>query len=222
MSDQTANDDVELEEPIGIEDPEAGAGTLFSEDELPVMNFKMTVLESLLRLMTSNLPFQEFVRELLLVGMRVVKCEAASVLEVDHEDNTLFFRAAAGMSSDRVVRFVIPMGQGIAGHVAESRQQLLVSDMDDSAIHLRAIQNAVGFDCRNLLAAPIVVRGRVYGVLELLNRVGEDKFTAADTELVSYFCDMAAKAIEVRLMIGWSQSRRRNGDGPADSGGKAA
>ena len=49
---------------------------------------------------------------------KVVKSEAGSLLEVDHEKNSLFFRAVVGASSDRVSNFVIPMGQGVVGHVA--------------------------------------------------------------------------------------------------------
>lgn len=209
---------IELEEPMGVELPEAGAGTLFSGESLPMMASRLSVMESLVRLLTSNISFHDFVREVLLLGMKVVRCEAGSVLEVNHDDQTLFFRAAAGMSSDRVVRFVIPMGQGIAGHVAESRQVLVCSNMDESAIHLKSIQNAIGFDCRNLFAAPIVIRGRTYGVVEFLNRIGEDSFTPADAEIISYFCEMAGKAIEIRLMIGWARHKRTEIPGGSRSG----
>jgi GAF domain-containing protein len=107
------------------------------------------------------------------------------------------------------------MGQGIVGHVAEARRPLVVSDVSENKMHLKAIQDAVGFTARNLVALPIVIRGRIYGVLELLNRIGENDYTPADVELLTYACEMAAKAIEARLMIAWSAKRRARGEGEA-------
>ena len=112
-------------------------------------------------------------------------------------------RPATGVSSDRVVKFVIPMGQGIVGYVAESKQALNISNVDDEKKHLKAISEAVGFEARNMVALPIVIRGRVFAVVELLNRVGEDRYTEADLELLKYVCEKAARACEVRMMLNW-------------------
>jgi GAF domain-containing protein len=185
---------------------------LFGEDTTVITNAaKIVLLESFLKQTTRDQGYEDFLREVLLTTMKVVTSEAGSLLEVDHERNSLFFRSVVGSSSDRVLGFVIPMGQGIVGHVAESRRPLVVANVAENKMHLRTIQDAVGFAARNLVAVPIVIRGRIYGVLELLNRVGEPDYTAADVELLSYACDMLAKAIEARLMIAWSSKSRLQG-----------
>jgi GAF domain-containing protein len=181
---------------------------LFGAESLAQVTAKFAVVDALLRLTTRDCKFPDFMREVLLVPMRVVKCEAGSLLEVDPSSKTLFFRAVVGQSSDRVAEFVIPMGQGIAGHVAESRQPVHVQNVAENKMHLKAIQDAVGFEARNMIAVPIVVRGQTFAVLELLNRVGEPNFTAADLELLDYFCEMASKAIEARLMISWQKRQQ--------------
>ena len=180
-----------LEAPPEPESPIAGMntlvmGALFEDDSLAVTASKLAIAESYLKLLTRDFKFQDFMRELLLATMRVVKSEAGSVLEVDHTKNSLFFRAVVGQSSDRVSSFVIPMGQGIVGYVAESRQALVVANVSENKLHLKAIQDAIGFETRNLVAVPIVVRGKIYGVLELLNRIGEVDYTPADVELLKY------------------------------------
>jgi GAF domain-containing protein len=109
-----------------------------------------------------------------------------------------------------VNRFVIPLGQGIVGYVAESRQPILVANVEENRRYLRAIQDAVGFEARNLVALPIVIRGRVYGVVELLNRVGEENYTPTDLEVLSGICELAGKAIEIRLMLGWAAKSDRS------------
>lgn len=225
MSDKSDSDSPvqpTLEEPDTVELPEAGVGTLLG-DGIPSMASKLTVLENLTALLTRDLKFQDFIREVLVTIMKAVKSEAGSILEVNYEDRTIFFRAAAGHSSDRVVRFVIPMGQGIVGYVVESQQPLIVADVPENRIHLKAITDAIGFSARNLVAVPIVIRGRVYGVLELLNRVGQDTYTEADVELLRKLCFYAARAIEIRLMITWAQQNSQKNSGPQNNqSGEAA
>jgi GAF domain-containing protein len=213
-----------LESPPGPETPTAGmssggfaaAGSIFGDDTVALTAAKLALVESFMRQLPRDQSFGDFVREVLLTMMKVVKSEAGSLLEVDHKGKVLFFRAVVGASSDRVSSFVIPMGQGIVGHVADSRRPLVVSNVAENELHLKAIQDAVGFETRNLVAVPIIIRGRIFGVLELLNRIGEPDYTGADVELLNYACEMAAKAIEMRLMIAWAAQLANK------QGGKAA
>ena len=202
--------DTVLEEPAGAEIPDVAAESFFSDD-LPVLTGKLMAVEAFLKLTVRDTPFQEFIRDILLVMVKAVKSEAGSDIECA-ADGSMFFRAAVGHGSDRVVRFMIPKGQGIAGHVAESRQPLIVGNVEADKTHLKAISTVVGFDARNMLAAPIVVRGKVFAVVELLNRVGEGGYSETDREVVNYLCEMAARAIEIRMMIAWSAQAREKKD----------
>lgn len=199
----------QLEEPPA---PEASAGIqldgILGGDTAAQVSIRATVLDGLLKLMVRDLRFADFMRDLLLLIVGAVKSEAGSILEVDHANQTLFFRAVSGQSSDQITRFVIPMNRGIAGHVAESKQPIAVNQMDTNAHFLKSIEKAVGFETRNLVAAPILVRGHLYGVLELLNRIGEETYSPSDVELVTYLCESAARVIEMRMMLGWALQAR--------------
>jgi GAF domain-containing protein len=203
-----------LEAPPEGDSPTAGHGGsvgLF-DDSIASTAGKLAIAEGCLKAITRDQAFPDFTRELLLLFMKVVKCEAGSLFELDQSRNALFFRSVVGTSSDRLGNFSVPIGQGIVGHVAESRRPLVVDNVPENHIHLKAIQDAVGFEARNMVALPIIIRGRLYGVLELLNRVGETGFSAFDMEILSYACEMAGKAIEARLMIAWgAKSRQASG-----------
>lgn len=188
---------------------------LFDDQTAALTGAKFALVEGFFRQITRDQSFDDFLREILMTMMKVVKSEAGSLLEVDHERKAIFFRSTVGTSSDRVSSFVIPLGQGIVGHVAESRRPLVVSNVAENKMHLKAIQDAVGFEARNLVAIPLVIRGRIYGVVELLNRIGETDYTPSDVDLLIYACEMAAKAIEARLMIAWGARRRAKGEGEA-------
>src|SRR5262245_26987639 len=103
----------------------SSVGGLFGDDTILITAAKFALVEGFLRQIPRDQAFGDFLRELLLTVMKVVKSEAGSLLEVDHETNSLFFRSVVGTSSDRVAGFVIPMGQGIVGHVAESRRPVV-------------------------------------------------------------------------------------------------
>jgi GAF domain-containing protein len=197
--------EIELEAPPAVE-PETGTigGELFGADALAFVSCKLHIAEAFLKLAGKDCKFSDFSRDILLTIMKVVKSEAGSLLEYDPKRQALFFRATAGTSSDKVSNYVIPMGTGIVGHVAESRQPLVVSNAEENKIHLKTIDAAVGFTTRNLVAIPIIVRGQLYGVLELLNRIGDGDYTKQDVELLTYCAEMAAKALEVRFMIAWA------------------
>jgi GAF domain-containing protein len=184
-----------------------GGGHSLMADDLQTVGLRLSVAESLLRLLVCNLNFQEFCREVLVTLSQAIKCEAASILERNPADDTLFFRAAVGHSSEKIVKFVIPAGQGIAGYVVESRQPLLVSNVSENRHHLKAVSAAVGFETRNLIAFPLLIRGDVFGVVELINRAGDAGFSESDFELASQLGALVARSIEARLMINWAKGQ---------------
>ena len=185
---------------------------LFAEESLASAVSKATALEGFLNLVNRDIKFSEFVREILLIIMQAIRSEAGSIFELDRANKSLFFRAVIGQSSDQVQHFIIPMGQGVVGHVAESKQPLVVQNIEENKIHLKSIQNVVGFETRNLVAVPILVRGQLYGVLELLNRLGEEAYTPADIELLTCLCNMASKIIEIRMTVAWALKQGKSDD----------
>lgn len=183
----------------------AQSDLLLSEEGVRDLTCKVIALEALLSLSVKDCSFKDFLREVLMIMIRAVKCEAGSLLEVDHKSNNLFFRAVVGRSSDRVANFVIPIGQGVVGFVAESKKTLVVDNVPQNTVHLKSIEKAVDFEAHNLIAIPILIRGDVYGVIELLNRIDAPKFSPQDVELLNYLGAMAAKTIETRMMIAWKK-----------------
>lgn len=137
--------------------------------------------------------------------VRIIPSEAGSIFEIDANDQLLFFRAATGQDSDKIRRTTIPFGKGIVSQVAESQQGIVVPNTQDNAHHLKLIGQMIGFEAKDLMAVPIIIRGKTYGVVELLNRTGGSTFTPDDLELLYDMIGYIAKAIEVRLMINWTR-----------------
>jgi len=198
---------VVLEAPPADELSSPAIEGLFNAESLATVMAKASALDTFLTVAARDLAFNDFMREILLCFMRVVKCEAGSIFELNPQEQSLFFRAMVGRSSDLLSKYRVPVGHGVVGHVAESRQTLVVNDGSQDPRHLKAIEQEVDFQVKNMIAVPLVIRGQLYGVLELLNRIGEESFTTSDVDLLNYLSQMAAKAIEIRMMIAWGAQR---------------
>ncbi len=159
--------------------------------------------------MVRDISFSDFVTESLLALLRVIPAEAASLLEVNAESQSFHFRGVIGQSSDRIREFQIPLSSGVVGEVARTGRGRLVQEASGEPLHLRAVGEAVAFDARNLIAVPLFVRGKIFCVVELLNRVSAPTFSQDDLELLQDLCEsMLSKTIEARLMIGWAVQER--------------
>lgn len=171
-------------------------------DSLFCINRKFAAIESLFRLIGRDYySFGQLVSEILRVAMEQIHSEAGSFLEIDHQNQCMFFRAVTGRSSKNLLDFTVPLGQGIVGFVCETQQPMALSSVDDSSVYLRSISDAVGFETKNLIAYPIVIRGVVFGCIELLNRLGEPQYSDADKEVMATIAEYAGKVIENRLLM---------------------
>jgi transcriptional regulator with GAF, ATPase, and Fis domain len=186
-------------------DPASSASMLDMGDPSRV-TAKAAFGEALLRGIVREQDFSAFVRESLLSLMNILKWEAGSVLEFDHETDNYFFRAVTGRSSDKLPQFRVPRGQGIVGKVGEERRVCVMRDAESEKAHLGAIAKAVGFEVKCLVALPLVIGGRLYGVLELLNPEPPETLDEGAVSHLERLAELMALAIEARLKVAWGKA----------------
>lgn len=122
--------------------------------------------------------------------------EACSVILVDEETGELIFEVAVGDKSEEVAQQRIPAGKGIAGKVVQTGEPMVVSSAAEDPHFFRGVDQAVGFQTRNLLAVPLRVRGRTIGVIEIINTRNRADFSAGDLSLADALASQAAIAID--------------------------
>jgi diguanylate cyclase (GGDEF)-like protein len=119
-----------------------------------------------------------------------------SLLLRDSQVGSLKFVHVTGPGSDAIRNLVLNRGQGVAGWVAENGQPLLIADVRaDSRFHI-GVDRLSGFVTKSIIAVPLMARGRVYGVIELINKLDESLFTDRDLLVLRTIADFAAIAIE--------------------------
>ena len=135
--------------------------------------------------------------------------EASCIALYDSSDERLHIEITSGEKREEVRHLSLALGQGILGVVAESSTALRVDDVRQDPRFEPSVDKATGFTTRAIVAAPILRRGQLLGVLEVINKRGGPQFTGEDTALLEVVANQAAIAIENgRLLERVVQSER--------------
>ncbi len=136
----------------------------------------------------------------------IFKAKASSIFLLDAEADELVFEAVAGEGSDTLVGRRLPSSTGIAGWVLTSRQPIVVDDVTADPRFAQDAAESTGYVPKGLMAAPLLHEERALGVLSVLDRPKTEKFTLAEMELLGYFANQAAVALELLLAARRAQS----------------
>lgn len=155
--------------------------------------------------LTSDLDLEQILTTIMMRTSDVIGVVTGSLLLADEESGELIFRISLGGNAERLLSRRIPPGRGIAGWVFQHGQPLLVSDVHQDARYYPEIDRYTGFLTRSVLCVPLRVRGRSFGVIELVNKISGD-FTEGDLRLLESVAALIATAIEQSRLQEWMTS----------------
>ncbi len=120
--------------------------------------------------------------------------EIASLMLLE-ADGLLHIRAARGLPAEVVAAARVAPGEGVAGHVLEHGQPVLIDDLERDGRFAPAA-GARRYSNRSLLSVPLRLRDRIIGVLNVNNKLSGETFAAADLHLLTTIANQTALAIE--------------------------
>ncbi|MFL6010521.1 MAG: GAF domain-containing protein [Gaiellaceae bacterium] len=141
--------------------------------------------------------YSELLRSIVEVARAIFKAKASSIFLLDEESDELVFEAVAGEGSESLIGRRFPSSTGIAGFVLVSRQPLVIEDVLQDPRFSRDTAESTGFVPKGLMAVPLLHEERALGVLEVLDRPAEARFTLAEMELLGLFANQAAIALDL-------------------------
>jgi serine phosphatase RsbU (regulator of sigma subunit)/anti-sigma regulatory factor (Ser/Thr protein kinase) len=133
--------------------------------------------------------------ELLIRVREILDADTAAVLLLDESTDELVARAAKGLEEEVERGVRIPVGKGFAGRVAADRSPVVIRRVDHRNV-LNPILREKGVV--SLLGVPLLVQGRVLGVLHV-GTLTERWFTEHDIELLQLVAERVALALHVRM-----------------------
>ena len=143
----------------------------------------------------SYLSLDRLLEELLTRVHEILDSDTAAILLLEDDGKTLGARAAKGLEEEVEQGVRIPVGLGFAGRIAAERRPVRIADVNHADV-LNPILRQKGL--RSLLGVPLLVEGRVIGVLHVGTLQPRD-FTDEDEDLLQRAADRAALAINARL-----------------------
>jgi two-component system, NtrC family, sensor histidine kinase HydH len=153
-------------------------------------------------LVNSSLDTQEALNNALMSVEQSVNAEVSSIFEVDKVQGELFFRLARGPGAEKIKALRLPIGEGIAGWVAQTEKPLICPDAYLDARFSRQFDTQSGYQTRSILCVPLKSQDRLIGVLEVLNKKDGQDFTEDDMEVLTMLGNMIGPALENAQLYG--------------------
>jgi sigma-B regulation protein RsbU (phosphoserine phosphatase) len=121
---------------------------------------------------------------------RLIDYEIFTVMLLDEQHQMLFNRFTIGYSQEIRDNWRIPVGQGITGHAAASRQPIMVADVRNDSRYINVIDSV-----RSELSVPLLFKHQVIGVIDMQSSQ-VDYFTSEQQEILVLLASRLATAIE--------------------------
>jgi diguanylate cyclase (GGDEF)-like protein len=155
----------------------------------------LRVFHEVARALTSNLELDPLLRSIMAKMEEFFGPEHWSLLLLDPETSELYY-ALTAIDDEVFTRDLrIPLGQGVAGHVAASGNALVVPDVSADPAWSRYAAANPELNLRSIACLPIRHGDRTLGVLQINNSVLDLMSTSA-AAFLRVVCDYAAIALE--------------------------
>ena len=163
-------------------------------EEIERRNRRLTRLVELSVNLNSTLDLDALLQLVTATASELLECEAASILLYDEKQARLFFAAATGSDPKKLAEIPVPLDMSLAGTIFRENRPVVRNDAGQDARHYSLVSEHVNFHVRSLVGVPMLIKERVIGVLEAVNK-REGLFGEQDQAILSVTASHAAIAI---------------------------
>ena len=160
-------------------------------------------LQSLLdvaKAMAGEIPLDNLLQVITQKTEEVLEAERCSLFLFDEGRNELWSKVATGLGVLEEIRF--PLDRGIAGEVARTGKGINISEAYDDPRFNAEIDKQTGYRTHSILCWPMATsKGRLIGVIEVLNKGGGRPFDQEDEALLQALGTHAAIVLERSQLI---------------------
>jgi len=147
---------------------------------------------------------------------KLFNADRLTLYVLNEDKSAIVSKVKTGLNSSRDLKLPITP-QSIAGYVAFSHMLVNLPDVYDEEalkkIHpqltfLKEVDKRSGYRTKQMLVAPILEGGSLYGVLQVINNKSDKSFGDLEVEGVSQLCKTLATAIRHRMLQAEETVRR--------------
>jgi len=148
------------------------------------------------KVLTAMLDLQSILKLIVEKLKELIPAQNWSLLLRDEASGELVFEVAAGFRDGEVQGLRIAPGEGISGQTALAGQTRIIPDVRCEPCFSDRIDRKTGFTTRSVVCIPLQCRGKVLGVIEMVNLDDMAGFRHARLPILEILADYAAIAIE--------------------------
>ena len=126
--------------------------------------------------------------------------EEASIFIYNPEKEELTFETATGEKEKELKQIILKKGQGVAGWIAAEQQGVIINDCRSDARYAGMVDQKTLFNTRSLLGVPVLMDGRVLGVLEAVNKK-RGKFSGNDLQVLEQMAGFLAIPLQNAVLF---------------------
>jgi sigma-B regulation protein RsbU (phosphoserine phosphatase) len=131
----------------------------------------------------------------------LLNAEASSLLLFDAPSKKLFFTIAEGEKGTLLKSNAVELGQGFAGWVALHQKSLKIDDCYADDRFNPDFDKKTGFRTKNMLCTPMIRKGELIGVIQVINKIGASAFNNDDVSFFNALAAQCAIAIENARLV---------------------
>lgn len=120
--------------------------------------------------LASELDLNILLSKIVQAACEVSDAKEASILLYDPNKKTLYFQAATNLDSRLKRGTAVPLDESIAGWIVNHQKPLIVDNPQKDKRHFNYIGQITNIECSSLLGIPLISKGSVIGVLEVINK----------------------------------------------------
>ncbi|MCB2230737.1 SpoIIE family protein phosphatase [bacterium] len=146
------------------------------------------------RTFNSTRDYEDLMASVLRLALTAVNCEAALVFRVDHNRPDVKIRLLTDHASEPLV-YRRPIGESAAGYAARYQEPVIINDVSsDSRVDFDIVGSS-DVKLRSLMAVPLIGKGQMIGVVEVINK-NDGEFTDIDLDILVGLNNQMAVAID--------------------------
>ena len=157
---------------------------------------KLTLLNEISKTLLSVVDPKEIFKNIVKKTKEVLEVELCTLLLSEETTGDLRFETGFGDKGELTQELTIKTGEGITGGVLQTGLMAVADNAGDDKKYIPDIDGFPEFKVRELICAPLKIKGKTLGVIRAANKKGKPGFSARDIEIMESIAAQSSIALK--------------------------
>jgi len=155
----------------------------------------LSLIVEIIKDINSTLDLESLLKKIIEGATFILNSEIGSLMLFNQEFNCLTIKVAKGLSKKVIQETRIKVGESLSGWVFKHGKPLLISDIEKDSRFANK-ESSEKYYTKSFIGAPLIVKDKVMGVININNKISKDVFEVDDLWLLETFASEVAIAMD--------------------------